>query len=195
MNFLNFIQYSINSSSDDIIYRYPNYGEWRDEWHTLSDRLKLPELKKCTTNEWEVTDCFFGGSHDIPMDERLRLSRPYVRVDRIKMQELLRSGFISAGGISVPSKLSARRISDNLFDQGLVHDKSGSTLTLDDGRIVRCKILIDASGLESRLIAKEDPMLARGTNDELQPGFQIAYGFIAHVDSLGPYDLNVSSII
>ena len=54
---------------------YPNYGEWRDEWHCLSDRLKLPELKECTTNEWEVTDCFFGGSYDIPMDQRLTLPR------------------------------------------------------------------------------------------------------------------------
>ena len=31
---------------------YPNYGECRDEWHHLSDQLKLPELKECTTTEW-----------------------------------------------------------------------------------------------------------------------------------------------
>jgi hypothetical protein len=34
---------------------YPNYGEWRAEWHHLSDRLQLPELKECTTTEWEIT--------------------------------------------------------------------------------------------------------------------------------------------
>ena len=49
---------------------YPNYGEWRDEWHALSDLLQLPELKECTTTEWEITDCFFGGSNDIPIDTR-----------------------------------------------------------------------------------------------------------------------------
>lgn len=38
---------------------YPNYGEWRDEWHVLSKRLDLPELKSCTTTEWDYTDCFF----------------------------------------------------------------------------------------------------------------------------------------
>jgi hypothetical protein len=107
---------------------YPNYGEWRDEWHFLSERLKLPELKGCTTTEWEVTDCFFGGSYDLDMDTRTRLPRPYVRVDRIKMQKLLKSKFDEAGGISIETKLSAARISDNLFDKGLVHDKDGSTL-------------------------------------------------------------------
>lgn len=107
---------------------YPNYGEWRDEWHVLSDRMKLPELKACTTTEWEVTDCFFGGSHDMPIDERTRLPRPYVRVDRIKMQKLLKDGFSAAGGVSIPSKLSAKRIGHNLFDTGLTHDAMGSTL-------------------------------------------------------------------
>jgi hypothetical protein len=65
---------------------YPNYGEWRSEWHHLSERLQLPELKECTTTEWEITDCFFGGSFDMPKDERTTLPKPYVRVDRIKMQ-------------------------------------------------------------------------------------------------------------
>ena len=65
---------------------YPNYGAWRNEWHCLSERLKLPELKECTTTEWEITDCFLGGSHDIPTNERLTLPNPYVRVDRVKLQ-------------------------------------------------------------------------------------------------------------
>lgn len=141
---------------------YPNYGEWRAEWHHLSERLSLPELKDCTTTEWETTDCFFGGSFDIPKDERTTLARPYVRVDRIKMQALLRERFLSSGGLTVKSKLSASRISNNLFDNNLVHHSEGSTLTLSDGRVMNCKVLIDATGLESRLIGKEDPMLARG---------------------------------
>ena len=58
---------------------YPNYGAWRSEWHCLSERLKLPELKECTTTEWEYTDCFLGGSFDVPVNERLQLPNPYVR--------------------------------------------------------------------------------------------------------------------
>ena len=64
------------------------------------------------------------------MDTRTRLPRPYVRVDRIKMQKLLKSKFDEAGGVSIETKLSATRINDNLFDKGLVHDKDGSTLVI-----------------------------------------------------------------
>lgn len=126
---------------------YPNYGEWRNEWHHLSDRLKLPELKECTTTEWETTDCFFGGSFEIPTDERTTLPRPYVRVDRIKMQALLRERYSEAGGLTIASKLTSSRISSNLFDKNLVHHAKGSTLTLDNGRRVKCKVLIDATGI------------------------------------------------
>jgi len=174
---------------------YPNYGEWRDEWHTLSDRLKLPELKECTTTEWEKTDCFFGGSFDVPMATRTTLPRPYVRVDRVKLQALMRERFNQAKGLPVASSLSATQIgSENLFDKCLVHDRNGSVLELDDGRSLRCKVLIDASGLESRLVSKEKPFHARGVNVELPTGFQIAYGFIAHVDSLGPYDAKAMTL-
>jgi lycopene beta-cyclase len=65
---------------------------------------------------------------------------------------------------------------------------AGSVLTLENGDKVRCKLLIDASGLESRLVAKETPMLARNSEQELATGYQIAYGFLAHVSSLGPYN-------
>ena len=131
---------------------YPNYGAWRNEWHCLSERLKLPELKQCTTTEWEITDCFFGGSNDIPNNERLTLPNPYVRVDRVKLQSgdtpllvlllsytnpimtissittmasVLRDKYKAAGGLQIASKLVAKRISSNLFDQQLVHTSEG----------------------------------------------------------------------
>lgn len=126
---------------------YPNYGEWRNEWHHLSDRMQLPELKECTTTEWEITDCFFGGSFDMPQDERTTLPRPYVRVDRIKMQSLLRSRFAAAGGVTIASKLTSSRMSPNLFDKNLIHHAEGTTLTLDNGAEVKCKVLIDATGV------------------------------------------------
>lgn len=167
---------------------YPNYGEWRDEWHTLSERMKLPQLKECTTTEWEITDCFFGGSYERPMDERLTLPRSYVRVDRIKLQALLRSRFEKVGGSSVTGKLQAQCIAPNIFDQNLHHDKTGSTLTLDNGETLRCKVLVDATGFESRLAVKESTLLARGNQVSYPTGYQIAYGFIAHLNNLGPYD-------
>lgn len=32
---------------------------------------------------WPNTDLFCGGSHGIPLEERLRVKRPYGRVDRV----------------------------------------------------------------------------------------------------------------
>ena len=180
--------------NDDAIW-YPNYGEWRDEWHCLAEKLHIPELKECTTTEWEVTDCFFGGKgSDDPKDYRTRLNRPYVRVDRVKLQSVLKKKFDAAGGISIDSKLSSKRIASNLFDKNLVHDAEGSTLTLDSGEIVRAKVVIDATGFESRLIGKENCYFARGTNKMSEPGFQIAYGFLAHVDNNGPYDMKAMTL-
>lgn len=170
---------------------YPNYGAWRNEWHCLSERLKLPELKECTTTEWEITDCFLGGSFDVPVNERLTLPSPYVRVDRVKLQAVLKEKFAAAGGTAIASKLVSTRIAPNLFDQNLVHTAAGSELTLANGDRVNAKVVIDASGLESRLVAREDPMLARGSEKTLPTGYQIAYGFIALVDSLKSYDEKV----
>jgi lycopene beta-cyclase len=184
----------VDPKVDQVGAWYPNYGEWQDEWHALSDRLALPELKGCTTNEWEVTDCFFGGSYDVPIETRTTLDRPYVRVDRIKMQKLYRDRFKAASGLTIASKLSANRISSNLFDKGLVHDCHGSSVVLDNGDQIKCKVLIDSTGLESKLIEKESPMLARGTAISLEPGFQIAYGFIATVDSMGPYNFSAMTL-
>jgi flavin-dependent dehydrogenase len=94
----------------------------------------------------------------------------------------------------VDTKVSASRISPNLFDRGIVHDKEGTTVELDDGRSLRCKVLVDATGLESKLVAKESPMYARGNDKELITGYQIAYGFIAVVDKLETYDAKAMTL-
>jgi len=167
---------------------YPNYGEWRDEWEALCRRLELPELRDCTTTEWEVTDTYFGGSFDLPEDDKLTLDRAYVRVDRKKMQRLIKDRFRQANGVVIESKLESQLVAPNIFDDHLVHDSRGSTLTLLDGSRVRSKLVIDATGLESRLVAKEDPYLARGVDKPIPTGYQIAYGFLCRVDSMGPYD-------
>lgn len=40
-------------------------------------------LEHCLMKVWPNTDLFCGGSHGIPLDERLRVERPYGRVDRV----------------------------------------------------------------------------------------------------------------
>jgi hypothetical protein len=88
----------IDPSGDSDRTWYPNYGEWREEWAALSGRLQLPELLTCTTTEWEKTDSFFGGSYGVPFDERVTLDRAYVRVDRVKLQKLIKDKYRQAGG-------------------------------------------------------------------------------------------------
>ena len=84
---------------------YPNYGEWRKEWNYLSDTFGLPEMKQCLTTEWEYTDCFFGGSNEMPMSKRTTLKQPYVRVDKKKLKSLFLNRFKSSGnGITVEVK-------------------------------------------------------------------------------------------
>lgn len=173
---------------------YPNYGEWQDEWHSLAERLSLPQLKSCTTNEWDVTDCFFGGTGDVPMNQCTRLPRPYIRIDRVKMQKLLRSRFLAAKGHIISSKVSAKRIGPNLFDQNIVHHAQGTRVVLDNKVTLETKVVIDSTGFESRFIEKEVPHLARGKDERIEEGYQIAYGFIAHCSSTGPYDFNAMTL-
>lgn len=40
-------------------------------------------MEHCLMKVWPNTDLFCGGSHGIPLDERLRVKRPYGRVDRV----------------------------------------------------------------------------------------------------------------
>jgi lycopene cyclase-like protein len=178
----------IDPSGDSEATWYPNYGEWLEEWRYLTDHLQLPELLECTTNVWNSAEAFFGGSYDTPFNEKVVLDRPYVRVDRVKLQKLMRSKYKSAGGVIIPSKLSARAISTNLFDRNVMHNEHGSVLSLDDGTTVRCKVVVDASGFESKLVTQESPLQSRGHSRTIPLGYQIAYGIVAKVDHLGPYN-------
>ena len=42
------------------------------------------------------------------------------------MASVLRDKYKAAGGLQIPSKLVAKRISSNLFDQNLVHTSEGN---------------------------------------------------------------------
>ena len=78
-----------------------NYGEWREEWQRLSERLGMPELMDCVRQEWKITDTFFGGSFGAPWEERTRLDRAYVQVDREALKELLNNKMASSGRCEV----------------------------------------------------------------------------------------------
>lgn len=177
----------------------PNYGVWKDEWETVLDRYRSAGIEieggnvgTSVDREWQVTDCFFGGSFDIPMEQRMRLDRPYCRIDRFALKKSLSKNFrvIKANHIS-------EAIGVNMYKPtgSLVHDEDGTTIQLQTKDssspiTVRAKVVVDTTGHETKLVLKD----TRAAYSP--PGFQIAYGATVEVDEsnspdlsqIGPYD-------
>jgi len=172
-----------------------NYGSWREEWESLAASLRMPELRDCVSTNWAKTDCFFGGSFDTPDDERTTLDRAYVKVDRKALKALLQEQHAQSGCVQLMQGfVPAAAIAPNLFDGGLVHDAKGSTLSVTsaDGATssVRARLIVDATGFESKLTVRESPA-AGGLWKELPPGYQIAYGMSVDLGGavgIAPYD-------
>lgn len=169
-----------------------NYGSWREEWEALAASLQMPELLDCVSTHWAKTDCFFGGSFETPDDERTTLDRAYLKVDRKALKATLQAKHAAAGVQLLEGFVPAAAFAPNLFDGGLVHDASGSTLAVQSAEgetTVRARIVVDATGFESKLTVRESPA-AGGLWKELTPGYQIAYGMCvdAEKEYIGPYD-------
>lgn len=111
----------------------------------------------------------------MPDDEQLRLDRAYLQVDRVALKALLQREHEAGGVTLMQGTLKSALIATNLFDSNLVHDATGSTLTLSTGEEVRARLIVDATGFESRLVEREG-VAASGLWQELGPGYQIAYG-------------------
>lgn len=181
----------------------PNYGAWHDEWDVVVETYaKAGVVLKgeksgggaAVDRQWAVTDCYFGGSFDIPIPERLRVDRAYYRIDKDALREsltppgaynLLRANHISTA------------VAPNVYTPAgsLQHDADGTTIQLrqKDGALVtvRTKLVVDCTGHETKLVLRESREPSQA------PGFQIAYGCLVDVecdnDSLdssriGPYD-------
>lgn len=177
----------------------PNYGVWKDEWENVMDRFREFGVEfeggnegRSVDREWPVTDCFFGGSFDIPMEQRMRIDRPYFRVDRFALKKSLSKKFRV-----VRANHFSEAIGVNMYKPAgsLVHDEDGTTILLQKKGesspiTMRAKIVVDTTGHETKLTLKDTREFY--TN----PGFQIAYGATVEIDEtnspdlamVGPYD-------
>lgn len=186
----------------------PNYGVWQDEWQAILDRysalgvnIKGGRSGNSIDYEWSVTDCYFGGSFDIPTETRMRLDRPYYRVDRDALRDSLTPAPPDGGGKKASYKIlranhKSRAISVNVYEPAgsFVHDSQGTTVQLETAGdkilTVRSKLVIDCTGHETDLVLRE----ARDVTSN-SPGFQIAYGCLVDIDEsdskdktrVGPY--------
>lgn len=182
----------------------PNYGAWQDEWNAILDKYASMGVKldggnqgQCIDRAWQVTDCYFGGSFDIPTENRMRLDRPYYRVDRFSLRKSLMGNYETVRANHVSNALGV-----NMYEPvgSLLHDSEGSTTVLEkaDGEqvTVRSKLIVDCTGHETKLVLRE----TRDTSP--QPGFQIAYGILVDVDDasfrkeneIGPYDIEAMTL-
>lgn len=182
----------------------PNYGVWRDEWDAVVDRYRQMgvsltggEYGEALNRQWDITDCFFGGSFDIPTEQRQRLDRPYCQVDKNALKQSLVND--SNGVTILPYNHDSKAIGINIYSPtgSLVHDETGSTIRLvskddeSDTVTVRARIIIDTTGHETQLVLRDTKADANRP-----PGFQIAYGCLADLDEssvvdktmCGPYD-------
>lgn len=162
-----------------------NYGAWEAEWRALDELLPELELNGCVDAAWPRTDCFFGGSWGMDQEARTTLAKAYCRVDRLALKGRLRQQSEKAGVVEVKENLV---IGDgggwcaNIRD-GAAHDSKGTTLQLQSGSELRCTVVVDCTGAESKLTTR----LGRDEEDIPPPGFQVAYGIECLVKSLGPY--------
>jgi len=147
---------------------------------------------------WDVTDCYFGGSFDIPVTNRLRLERGYVRVDKDALRDRLTNGYRI-----VKANHGSEGVGVNVYSPtgSIVHDADGSTITLpvagnsSSSVTVKAKVIVDCTGHESKLVLRENG------DTPGPPGYQIAYGILCTVKEdddnakcIGPYDKSAMTL-
>ena len=178
----------------------PNYGVWEDEWEAILAKYGSAEAGAVDLTggrqgqaidfRWNVTDCYFGGSFDVPTEERMRHDRPYLRVDRHALRASLTNGY---------RQLKANHISTCLAPNvytpagSLRHDATGSTIQLrqsasDGGALlrVRATLIVDTTGHETDLVLRESQRQRQPA-----PGYQIAYGCLVDVEGPGVTDKQI----
>ena len=184
----------------------PNYGVWEDEWEAILKKYESMGVKldggnegRCVDRAWPVTDCYFGGSFDIPTENRMRLDRSYYRVDRFA----LRKSLTNKSYQTIRANHISSAFGVNMYEPtgSLLHDSEGSTIVLakaDGERLtVRSKLIVDCTGHETKLVLREK------RDNSPKPGFQIAYGILVDVDEasfqkqktqIGPYDVEAMTL-
>lgn len=153
---------------------------WQDEWEAVSQRFECCDVDtlECINRKWSTTDCYFGGSFGIPVEDRFRIDRPYFRVDRFKLRDALTN---HDSYQIVKGSHESMTIGTNVYAPmgSLTHGENGSTIKLSDGSVVNAKIIVDCTGHESKLITKNPDDIGN-----VEAGYQIAYGVTVNVEPI-----------
>ncbi|KAH7428214.1 hypothetical protein KP509_10G080900 [Ceratopteris richardii] len=97
------------------------------------------------------------------------LKRPYGRVDRRRLKAKMMEGCINNGVKFHQAKVL-----------NVIHEDDHSLVVCSDGLTIKSNVVLDATGFSRCLVEYEKPY---------NPGYQMAYGFVAEVDE-HPFDID-----
>eukprot|EP00246_Nothoceros_aenigmaticus_P010097 TRINITY_DN26419_c0_g1_i1.p1 TRINITY_DN26419_c0_g1~~TRINITY_DN26419_c0_g1_i1.p1 ORF type:complete len:562 (-),score=73.54 TRINITY_DN26419_c0_g1_i1:278-1963(-) len=136
---------------------------WPNNYGVWVDEFEAMDLLDCLDHTW--------GSAVVYLDDENKksLERPYGRVNRRRLKSKMMEQCIANGVQFYPSKV--RKVS---------HLDDRSFVSCEDDVSVEAAVVLDATGHSRRLVEYDKPF---------NPGYQIAYGIVAEVDS-HPFDID-----
>lgn len=136
---------------------------WPNNYGVWVDEFEAMDLLDCLDTTW--------ASAVVYLDENKKksLKRPYGRVDRKRLKAKMMEGCIKNGVKFHQAKVS-----------NVVHEDEYSSVLCSDGLTIKANVVLDATGFSRCLVEYEKPY---------NPGYQIAYGIVAEVDS-HPFDVD-----
>eukprot|EP00250_Pteridium_aquilinum_P006486 c16398_g1_i1 orf=229-1776(-) len=136
---------------------------WPNNYGVWVDEFEAMDLLDCLDTTW--------ASAVVYLDDNTKksLKRPYGRVDRRRLKAKMMEGCIKNGVKFHQAKVS-----------NVVHEDDYSSVVCSDGLTIKANVVLDATGFSRCLVQYEKPY---------NPGYQIAYGIVAEVDS-HPFDVD-----
>ncbi|KAG0581182.1 hypothetical protein KC19_4G230600 [Ceratodon purpureus] len=136
---------------------------WPNNYGVWVDEFEDLDLLDCLDYTWASAVVYLDDAKE------KTLERPYGRVNRTRLKSKMLEACISNGVQFHQSKV-----------KDVDHNPSKSFVTCEDGTLIEAAVVLDATGHSRRLVKYDKPF---------NPGYQIAYGIVAEVDS-HPFDVN-----
>jgi len=136
---------------------------WPNNYGVWVDEFEDLDLLDCLDYTWASAVVYLDDAKE------KTLERPYGRVNRTRLKSKMLEACIANG-----VQFHKAKVKD------VDHNPSKSFVTCEDGTLIEAAVVLDATGHSRRLVKYDEPF---------NPGYQIAYGIVAEVDS-HPFDVN-----
>jgi lycopene beta-cyclase len=136
---------------------------WPNNYGVWVDEFEDLDLLDCLDYTWASAVVYLDDAKE------KTLERPYGRVNRTRLKSKMLEACIANG-----VQFHKAKVKD------VDHNPSKSFVTCEDGTLIEAAVVLDATGHSRRLVKYDKPF---------NPGYQIAYGIVAEVDS-HPFDVN-----